>query len=134
MAMDCFLVCSAAAYPVNGLLALRADAAPVAHLDDGYEPDLLDGAIGGEIISHAGARDVSLGHAEILQRLLHDRVLADDIQLHGRYVDVRAVLNGEIDAGAGIALDGTFVKLVAWYDNEYGYTCNMMNLVRHVSK
>ena len=38
------------------------------------------------------------------------------------------------DAGAGIALDGTFVKLVAWYDNEYGYTCNMMNLVRHVAK
>ncbi|MDX8382165.1 MAG: type I glyceraldehyde-3-phosphate dehydrogenase [Ghiorsea sp.] len=38
------------------------------------------------------------------------------------------------DATAGIALDGTFVKLVSWYDNEYGYTCNMMNLVRHVAK
>jgi len=37
------------------------------------------------------------------------------------------------DATAGIALDGTFVKIVAWYDNEYGYTCNMMNLVRHVA-
>ncbi|WP_438970653.1 type I glyceraldehyde-3-phosphate dehydrogenase [Methylophaga sp.] len=36
------------------------------------------------------------------------------------------------DAGAGIALDGTFVKVVAWYDNEYGYTCNMMRLVQHV--
>lgn len=36
------------------------------------------------------------------------------------------------DAGAGIALDGTFVKVVAWYDNEYGYTCNMMRLVEHV--
>jgi len=33
------------------------------------------------------------------------------------------------DAGAGIALDSTFVKVVAWYDNEYGYTCNMMRLV-----
>ncbi|OIQ00364.1 MAG: type I glyceraldehyde-3-phosphate dehydrogenase [Zetaproteobacteria bacterium CG2_30_46_52] len=49
--------------------------------------------------------------------------------------DFRGVSNSSIfDAGAGIALDGTFVKLVAWYDNEYGYTCNMMNLVRHVSK
>jgi len=38
------------------------------------------------------------------------------------------------DSGAGIALDGTFVKLVAWYDNEYGYTCNMMRFVRHVAK
>jgi len=37
------------------------------------------------------------------------------------------------DAEAGIALDGTFVKLVAWYDNEYGYTCNMMRFVRHVA-
>jgi len=37
------------------------------------------------------------------------------------------------DAGAGIALDGTFVKLVAWYDNEYGYTCNMMRFVHHVA-
>ncbi len=38
------------------------------------------------------------------------------------------------DAGAGIALDGTFVKVVSWYDNEYGYTCNMMRFVRHVAK
>lgn len=38
------------------------------------------------------------------------------------------------DAGAGIALDGTFVKVVAWYDNEYGYTCNLMRMVQHVAK
>ena len=38
------------------------------------------------------------------------------------------------DAGAGIALDGTFIKVVAWYDNEYGYTCNMLRMVEHVSK
>lgn len=38
------------------------------------------------------------------------------------------------DAGAGIALDKTFVKVVAWYDNEYGYTCNMMRLVQHVGR
>jgi len=37
------------------------------------------------------------------------------------------------DSGAGIALDGTFVKVVSWYDNEYGYTCNMMRFVRHVA-
>jgi len=49
--------------------------------------------------------------------------------------DFRGISNSSIfDAGAGIALDSTFVKLVAWYDNEYGYTCNMMNLVRHVAK
>ena len=36
------------------------------------------------------------------------------------------------DAEAGIALDASFVKVVAWYDNEYGYTCNLLRLVRHV--
>jgi glyceraldehyde 3-phosphate dehydrogenase len=38
------------------------------------------------------------------------------------------------DADAGIALDPTFVKVVAWYDNEYGYTCNMMRLIQHIAK
>jgi glyceraldehyde 3-phosphate dehydrogenase len=48
--------------------------------------------------------------------------------------DFRGVSNSSIfDAEAGIALDGTFVKLVSWYDNEYGYTCNMMRLVRHIA-
>jgi glyceraldehyde 3-phosphate dehydrogenase len=38
------------------------------------------------------------------------------------------------DAEAGIALDPTFVKVVAWYDNEYGYTCNLLRLLQHVAK
>ncbi|MFZ2542242.1 MAG: type I glyceraldehyde-3-phosphate dehydrogenase [Gallionella sp.] len=38
------------------------------------------------------------------------------------------------DADAGIALDPTFVKVVAWYDNEYGYTCNLMRMVGHIAK
>jgi glyceraldehyde 3-phosphate dehydrogenase len=37
------------------------------------------------------------------------------------------------DSEAGIALDGTFVKVVSWYDNEYGYTCNMLRFVEHVA-
>lgn len=48
--------------------------------------------------------------------------------------DFRGCVNSSIfDAEAGIALDGTFVKLVAWYDNEYGYTCNMLRFVQHVA-
>ena len=38
------------------------------------------------------------------------------------------------DSKAGIALDSTFVKVVSWYDNEYGYTCNLMRFVRHIAK
>ncbi len=37
------------------------------------------------------------------------------------------------DAGAGIQLDDTFVKVVSWYDNEYGYTCNMLRMLKHIA-
>ncbi len=38
------------------------------------------------------------------------------------------------DADASIALDGTFVKLVSWYDNEWGYSNKCLDMVRVVSK
>jgi glyceraldehyde 3-phosphate dehydrogenase len=38
------------------------------------------------------------------------------------------------DADASIALDGTFVKLVAWYDNEWGYSNKCLDMVRVVAK
>ncbi len=41
---------------------------------------------------------------------------------------------GVFDAGAGIMLDSSFVKVIGWYDNEYGYTCNLLRLVQHVAK
>jgi glyceraldehyde 3-phosphate dehydrogenase len=37
------------------------------------------------------------------------------------------------DAGAGIMLSPTFVKLVAWYDNEYGYSTQLLRLVSHIA-
>ena len=38
------------------------------------------------------------------------------------------------DAEAGIALDDTFVKVVAWYDNEWGYSQKVLEMIRVMSK
>lgn len=38
------------------------------------------------------------------------------------------------DANSGIMLSPRFVKLVAWYDNEWGYSCKTLDLISHMSK
>ena len=38
------------------------------------------------------------------------------------------------DANAGIMLTDTFVKLVAWYDNEWGYSCKVVDLISYMAK
>jgi len=38
------------------------------------------------------------------------------------------------DAEAGIALDSTFVKVVSWYDNEWGYSSKVLEMARVISK
>lgn len=55
-----------------------------------------------------------------------DKVVATDFR-----GDARTSI---FDADAGIALDGTFVKLVSWYDNEWGYSNKCLEMVRVVAK
>ena len=38
------------------------------------------------------------------------------------------------DADAGIALDSTFVKVIAWYDNEWGYSNKVLEMVQVISR
>lgn len=47
------------------------------------------------------------------------------------YTDSRTSI---FDAGAGIALTDTFVKVCAWYDNEWGYSNKVVDLIEHMAK
>ena len=38
------------------------------------------------------------------------------------------------DAKAGISLNSTFVKLVSWYDNEWGYSRRVLDLICYIAK
>ena len=66
-----------------------------------------------------GALKGVLGYTE-------DKVVATDFR-----GDARTSI---FDAEAGIALDPTFVKLVSWYDNEWGYSNKCLEMVRVVAK
>ncbi|MDI3381881.1 type I glyceraldehyde-3-phosphate dehydrogenase [Xenophilus aerolatus] len=66
-----------------------------------------------------GALKGVLGYTE-------DKVVATDFR-----GDARTSI---FDAEAGIALDGTFVKLVSWYDNEWGYSNKCLEMARVVAK
>ncbi|WP_313950359.1 type I glyceraldehyde-3-phosphate dehydrogenase [Accumulibacter sp.] len=38
------------------------------------------------------------------------------------------------DSDAGMALDGTFVKVVSWYDNEWGYSCKVLEMIKVMAR
>ena len=65
-----------------------------------------------------GALKGILGYTE-------DKVVATDFR-----GDTRTSI---FDADASIALDGTFIKVVAWYDNEWGYSNKCLDMVRVVA-
>jgi glyceraldehyde 3-phosphate dehydrogenase len=65
-----------------------------------------------------GAMKGVLGYTE-------DKVVATDFR--------GEVCTSVFDADAGLALDGTFVKVVAWYDNEWGYSNKCLEMARVVA-
>ena len=87
------------------------EAHPQAALMSGIVPDTFS--------QSEGALKGVLGYTE-------DKVVATDFR-----GDTHTCI---FDADAGIALDSTFVKLVSWYDNEWGYSNKCLEMVRVVSK
>ncbi|MBQ9920602.1 MAG: type I glyceraldehyde-3-phosphate dehydrogenase [Clostridia bacterium] len=53
----------------------------------------------------------------------------EDVVSSDFYSEVRTSV---FDAKAGIMLNDTFVKLVSWYDNEWGYSNKVLNLIAHM--
>ncbi len=70
-------------------------------------------------------RDVTQGGLKGILGYTEDKVVATDFR-----GDTRTSI---FDADASIALDGTFVKLVSWYDNEWGYSNKCLEMVRVVA-
>lgn len=74
----------------------------------------------------AAMKEASEGELKGILGYTEDEVVSSDF-----LGDVRTCI---FDAKAGIALNDNFVKVVAWYDNEWGYSNKLIDLVQEMSK
>ena len=73
----------------------------------------------------AAMKAASEGPMKGVMGYTEDKVVATDFRGESR--------TSVFDAEAGIALDDTFVKVVAWYDNEWGYSCKVLEMARVIA-
>ncbi len=86
-----------------------------------------------ELLKEASYEDIckamkaaSLGSMKGVLGYTEDKVVSTDFRGES--------MTSVFDADAGIALDKTFVKVVSWYDNEWGYSNKVLEMVRVVSR
>jgi len=70
-------------------------------------------------------KEVSEGSMKGIIGYTEDEVVSNDFR--------GSTISSIFDARAGIALNDTFVKLVAWYDNEWGYSHRLIDLVSYIA-
>jgi len=74
----------------------------------------------------AAVKAAANGHLKGILAYTEDEVVSSDF-LH-------TSVSSTFDARAGIALNKNFVKLVSWYDNEWGYSNRLIDLAKHIAK
>ena len=75
---------------------------------------------------NAAIKEASETYMKGILGYTEDAVVSSDF-----YSDSRTSI---YDATAGIALNSNFFKLVSWYDNEWGYSNKVLNLIAHMAK
>lgn len=72
----------------------------------------------------AKVKEACEGELKGVMTYTDDAVVSTDF-IHNSHTSI-------FDIGAGIALNDNFVKLVAWYDNEWGYSCKVLDLIAYM--
>jgi len=99
-------------------MALRVPTSDVSVVD--LTVELAKSATYAEIC--AAMKDASEGSMRGVLGYTQDKVVSTDFR--------GEACTSVFDAEAGIMLDPNFVKVVAWYDNEWGYSCKVLEMVR----
>ena len=73
----------------------------------------------------AAMKAASLGAMKGVMGYTEDKVVSTDFRGES--------CTSVFDADAGMALDSTFVKVVSWYDNEWGYSCKVLEMARVIA-
>ncbi len=73
----------------------------------------------------AAMKEASEGSMKGVLAYTEDKVVSTDFR--------GEACTSTFDAEAGISMDSTFVKLVSWYDNEWGYSCKVVEMARVIS-
>ena len=74
----------------------------------------------------AAMKEASEGELKGILGYTEEEVVSSDF-IHDKRTSI-------FDAGAGISLNDNFVKIISWYDNEWGYSNKLVDLAAHVAK